>query len=241
MKKAILLASLTLCLNLWTLNAFSFSPDFKNSMIEVQSGVLLKGKSFSKADAEKVWSKFDEEVKKIFAQTPKPTEELLNKETQKLELNFREQHKEEFEDIELGSVEAKFYVLKAGKGATWLVTYTNEMSSKPQSTFVIFREDAQKPGELQRVAAMHEFQGPWTPEQVDQSMIQIQKLKESGSKVEFGSYHTAAKSTNRSQIVWEYKSSGDKPLKATTWIPEVDWHMENGKKVMGIGLGYDVP
>ncbi len=239
----------------------AFSEAFKTDMANIQSDVMLKAKkSVSKADMEKAWRRFDDEIIPLLNSKEKWSEGDLNDETSKIPLSIVLRGNGEMEEIELGSVEVKFYDVEKGDSANpvWVAALINNMENVVANTFHVYtRPPAEKkkvrkkkgpqdvsesPPAYELAAAFEEVQGPWLFSEGDALIgmdIQIQKLWERSKPgaLQFATYHSPIvwrrkdlEDINRQQILW--KLSG-KTLQPLLWFPEVDWHLVDGRRVDG--------
>lgn len=211
-----------------------FSDDFKKKLTEVHSRILLKGEKFTPQIASNCWSSFDDEAVRLLA-APHPSEGSLNGETKKIELSVTERG----EAIELGTVEMAFGPLGS---KNWLVSYQQVIGTTLSSTFHIFRcEGSKGPRKCQRIGAFEEQKGPWDRNKLLATYLQLQLLPPTGPGERFASFHlprSKKADLNRSQIIWEF---GGGQLKPVLWVPEVDWHVENGTRVEGRGASVTIP
>lgn len=218
-----------------------FSETFKTTMAETQAKVLLESQPFSADDARRIWGFYDEEIAAALKVSRDPI--VLNQSMGSIPLKIVEKHGKEIEEIELGHIGVQFYkVDEAGK--LWIVTLLNELNGAPVGTFRIFREIG---GKFVKVAALDDATGPWNRDDILAAQVQIQIMSSPPpapppSVLKFASFHSVkpkGKKPNRLGIIWELRK-GD-VLKATQFVPEVDWHEVNGQIVPGAGLGVDLP
>lgn len=255
-----------LCFSLLPLTTHAFTESFKTDMANIQSEVMLKGsKSVSKYDMEKAWHRFDEEILTILNSKEKWSESDLNEQTKNLPLSIILRGNGEMEEIELGSVEVKFFDVEKGDAANpvWVAALINDMEGIVANTFHVYtrlpvenkkkkskkessESEANKIPQYELAASFEDMVGPWQFGDAESLMgmnIQIQKLWERSKPgaLQFATYH--------SPLVWKKKDLGDvnrqqilwklsgKNLQPLLWFPEVDWHVVEGKRIEGRGEG----
>ncbi len=218
----------------------AYSESFKKSMSDVQSKILLQSQPYSAEEARKTWDLYDGEI--ITALAASRDEIALNQSLGMLSLSVVEKKGKEIEEIELGRAGITFS--KADEaGKLWIVSLLNDLNGNSVGTFHVYRENG---GKFAKVAAMEDVtnpSNPWNRDDIMASTVQVQLMGpgEKGS-LKFASFHSMkpkAGKPNRVGIVWELRK-GD-VLKATQFVPEVDWHQEGGQVLPGPGLGVDIP
>lgn len=242
----------------------AFSEDFLKDMAHIQSEVMLKGNTVvSKGDMEKAWNRFDAEILNLINSKGKWSENELNGETKRKPLSITLKGNGEMEEIELGSIEVKFYDIEKGDAANpvWIAALVNDMEGIVANTFHVYmrppaekrkksKKNAEEGGlalsQYELVAAFENISGPWQfgdSESLMTMNIQIQKLWERSKpgSLQFATYHSpfvwkkrTMEEVNRQQILWQLSGKELKPL---LWFPEVDWHITEGKRFDGRGEG----
>lgn len=219
------------------LSAHAFTEAFKTDMANIQSDVMLKAsKTVSKADMEKAWHRFDDEIIPLLNSKEKWSESELNDETKKIPLAITLRGNGEMEDIELGSVEVKFYDIEKGDAANpiWVAALINDMETVVANTFHVYTrpsvekkkkprklkkdqqgiEDAESAARYELAAAFEDVTGPWQFSEADSLIgmnIQIQKLWERSKPgaLQFATYHAP--------IVWKKKDLEEANRQQILW------------------------
>lgn len=215
--------------------SWALSDSFKKGVADLKAKVLLKNQKLSPQEMSSLWALYDQEAIALLDKSTNAND--LNEAGRPQELMVTDKKDTEIEEIELGKSGLVFTSLDLS-GKAWLAVLYNDMAGRPFNTFHVYKK---KGSGFERVGAFEDASGPWDRDQIAATMFQVQVMSTSDKKgPQFTTIHTplshGGAKPNRSQIVWHL----DGQLKPTFWVPEVDWHNENGKVVQGRGLGLPV-